>query len=139
MRTILIVSITAINIFAIVLNFKMLKGQKNTNITTYLAVQEVVLLIIGKIIFNIATIGIDAAVSSTSQNMILFLFQGMNMIIISAPLAKIFASSKDEKNEKRKESFFNKLIIWVIITIILIIGECIYIKNIENGILSMKK
>ena len=131
MRTILIVSIIAINIFAIVLNIKMLKGRENNNIVTYLVVQEIVLLIIEKIIFNIATIGIDAAVSSTSQNMILFLFQGMNMIIISAPFAKILANSKEEKSKKNKDSFH--------VTIIIIIIECIYIKNIENGILNMKK
>ncbi len=139
MRTILIVSIIAINIFAIVLNIKMLKGRENNNIVTYLVVQEIVLLIIEKIIFNIATIGIDAAVSSTSQNMILFLFQGMNMIIISAPFAKILANSKEEKSKKNKDSFQKRIGIWLVVTIIIIIIECIYIKNIENGILNMKK
>ena len=139
MRTILIVSIIAINIFAIVLNIKMLKGRENNNIVTYLVVQEIVLLIIEKIIFNIATIGIDATVSSTSQNMILFLFQGMNMIIISAPFAKILANSKEEKSKKNKDSFQKRIGIWLVVTIIIIIIECIYIKNIENGILNMKK
>jgi len=132
MRTFLTIAIFAINIFAIALNYKILKEKDKNKILMFIIVEEIILLIIGKIIFNIATKNIDNDVSSTSQNMILFIFQGMNMIIISSPLAKIL---DDNKNK----SFSKRITIWIIVTIIIIVLECIYIKNIENGILNMKR
>lgn len=132
MRTFLTIAIFAINIFAIALNYKILKEKYKNKILMFIIVEEIILLIIGKIIFNIATKNIDNDVSSTSQNMILFIFQGMNMIIISSPLAKIL---DDNKNK----SFSKRITIWIIVTIIIIVLECIYIKNIENGILNMKR
>ena len=132
MRTFLTIAIFAINIFAIALNYKILKEKDKNKILMFIIVEEIILLIIGKIIFNIATKNIDKDVSSTSQNTILFIFQGMNMIIISSPLAKIL---DDNKNK----SFSKRITIWIIVTIIIIVLECIYIKNIENGILNMKR
>lgn len=132
MRTFLTIAIFAINIFAIAFNYKILKEKDKNKILMFIIVEEIILLVIGKIIFNIATKNIDNDVSSTSQNMILFIFQGMNMIIISSPLAKIL---DDNKNK----SFSKRITIWIIVTIIIIVLECIYIKNIENGILNMKR
>lgn len=136
MRTFLIIVILLINIFAILLNCKMLKGIGTNKLLMYLFVQEIVLLIIGKIIFNISTANIDSEVSSTSQNMILFLFQGMNMILISSPLAKILGDYDAQKNKNK--TITRKLLMWLVFTIIVIIIECTYIKNIESGIANMK-
>ena len=138
MGTFITIAIIAINLFAIILNFKMLKGMEINKILMYIIITEILLLITEKIIFSIATVHVDTAVSSTSQNMVLFTFQGMNMIIISSPLAKILGDYR-EKRKKTNNDLSSKIVLWLIFVIVVIIFECIYIRNIENGISNMKR
>ena len=138
MGTFITIAIFAINLFAIILNFKMLKGMEINKILMYIIITEIVLLITEKIIFNIATVHVDTAVSSMSQNMVLFTFQGMNMIIISSPLAKILGDYR-ANSKKTNNDLSSKIVLWLIFVIVVIVFECIYIRNIENGISNMKR
>lgn len=137
MQIFLICFIVAINIFSIILGYKMLKDLDLNKKILLLIIGELILFFIVNIIYNIGSRGIEQDVIDASKNFLVFTFLPINMILIFAPIARLL--NKKIFSEIEEKDFKIKLIICIIFAIIILILECNYLKDIEIGILNMKR
>ena len=131
MEKMLIIFIVALNIFAILMNVKMLNKYEMPKRLGIIVVAEIVMFCIVNILYGISSKSVSQEVASYSKTMILFTFLPLNMMIIFAPIARKI-SNLEEKQDKSK--IILKCIIYAIIIIVL---ECIYMNNIQVGIEKM--
>lgn len=137
MQIVITIAIIAINVFSLILNWKMLNGFESSKKIKNLIIGEVIMLIITTIIYQIGSIGMTSNIINASRMFIVSTFLAINSIIILSPILKLI--SKVIFKEIDKETFKKKLTIYIIITIIIIIFECFYINSIQNSILKMSK
>lgn len=131
MHTIIIIAIIILNIFSIIMLLKMLKGTElKIKIITCIAL-ILFMFIISNIIYGIGNMGIIGEIANKSKNMILLVLMPINMMIIASPIA--LQINKAQSKEIEKEEFLKKIITLVLIDIVILIVECIYIKNIQLG------
>lgn len=130
----LVIVIIAINIFAILLNLKMLKGLDNAEKAKYIIIGEILLFIITLIIYQIGSIGKGETVTNGSRFFLVGTFLAANSIIAS-PLFKL--ANRASSNEIQEAEFKKKMITYLICGIIIIVSECFYISTIQNGIVEM--
>ena len=137
MRTKLIFVIIIINIFSIVLNWKMLHGFDNSKKIKYIIISELIMIAITFIVYQIGSIGMKENVINASRLFIVSTFSAVNSIVIlSSILRTINMASCDEI---KKDEFGKKITFYIIVAIIILVFECFYVKNIQNGILKMEK
>ena len=102
----------------------------------YIIIGIIVEYIITLIIFNISKKGIqypNIEMIKQVRNVLVNLFTPLNGLIIMPYIAKLLGNIM--YNEIEQEEFKTKFIVCVVIFIILLIIECMYLKNIQNGIL----
>lgn len=136
MQIILICFIIAINIFSVILGYKMLKGFDLNKKILLLVIGELLIFAIVNIIYNIGSNGVDQQVTDASKNYLLFIFLPVDMILIFAPIARLI--NKKSCGEIEEKDFKIKFLLCLIFSIIILVLECNYIKDIEVGILNMK-
>ena len=88
------------------------------------------------VIYNISSKGIESAVVQASRQMIIFAFLPINLICIATPI--LMQIRKLKEKDLTNEKFKKKIIIYFIIAIVILVIECIYIKDIQTGIQSFK-
>ncbi len=133
----IIISIIILNIISIAILLKMLKGTDATFKVIVTVGMILVNLILANIICSIGQVGISEEVSSAVKPMMLFTILPVNLILISCPLS--VQINKWKSVEINKEQFVKRIVICLIIDVILVIIECMYVKNIQTGIVNMRK
>ena len=119
-------------------NLKMLENNKTKII--YLGLGILILSIITFIVFNISKIGIEYPKSEMVlhvRNMALLIFIPINGFIIMPYIALLIA--KLEIGEIDTDKFRKKAILILLIFAIIMLLECSYLKNFQNGILNIYK
>ena len=135
MINIIVIFLIILNLFAISMLIKMLKGTETQFKVISIIILVAVNLIIANIIYAIAQIGIAEEVAQKSKPMILFTMLPINLIVIASPIA--IQIRKARLGEIEKDKFIKNIIVCIIIDVILLCLECAYIKNIQLGIEEM--
>ena len=82
MKNFIIIIIIAINIFSLVLNWKMLKGFDTPKKIKYLIIGELLTMFVTFLIYQIGSAGMDKRIVSASRGFVVSTFTGANSIII---------------------------------------------------------
>lgn len=104
----------------------------------YIIISIIITYIITLIIYNMSKIGIEYKnpnIEQDIQNLLTSLFTTINGFVIVQYIAKLIGKIHDTQIEKEDAS--KKAIIIAIIFIIVLIIECVYLKDIQNGILKV--
>ena len=137
MKSIIIAFLVILNVFAIIFNWKMMKGYENSKKIILIVIGEALMFAIVNIIYGISASNIPQEIHEYSKSWINLTFLAINMIVIYSSIVKqINRKTFEEIDEK---TFKRKIMIWAIVSLIIIIVECIYMKNIQLGILDMLK
>lgn len=132
MDTVITISIIALNIFSLLMLYKMLIGMdlKNKIITAIVLIISV--LIISNIVYGIASSRIAQEAVKALKPYMLFTLFPINSMIMASPIA--IQINKVESQEIKREELFRKIAILLVIDIIVIIVECNYLRNIISRI-----
>ena len=109
-------------------------------------IKKIILIIIGIFLMYIITLLVfqltkgqviyeNLNMQKMVQNVLVIIFTGVNGIIVMPQIGKIL--DKIKENEIEKEELIKRIIILVIISIICLIFETGYIKDIQEGILNI--
>ena len=138
MKTAIILLIIVANFIAIMLDYKMFAGVEKEKQYTYAGIGYVANLIITIIVYLISSIGIVPEVVNASRWLVTFLALPFNVILLYAPLVRLFVilTGKDlKKSEKQK--YTKRFEIYALIALVILVLEIIYIKGVLVGIASM--
>ncbi len=125
-----------LNVVAIVLLYHCLPDLEKKEKIIFIVVGIAVMYILTSIIYWISSKGVEVQeVSERAKNMITFIFVPLNGIIILPILAKSY--NRYIIGDLESDKLRNRIIIMVIALVILMIIECSYFKNIQNGIIQM--
>ena len=136
MLNVIVISIIILNIISISILLKMLKGTDATFKIAITIGMILVNLILANIICSIGQAGISEEISSATKPMMMFIILPINLILISCPLS--VQINKWKSVEINKEQLIKRIIIFLLIDIVIVILECIYVKNIQTSIVEMK-
>lgn len=138
MKTAIILLIIVANFIAIMLDYKMFAGVEKEKQYTYAGIGYIANLIITIIVYLISSIGIVPEVVNASRWLVIFLALPFNVILLYAPLVRLFVilTGKDlKKSEKQK--YTKRFEIYALIALVILVLEIIYIKGVLVGIASM--
>ena len=125
METAIIVFTVIINLFAVVLNFKMLTEVDFTKKLMIVGICEIAIFGLVSIVYAICSSNIN---NNVSKYFIIFTFLGINMILIGAPISKLCA--KKDTGDITDEDYKKKVFRLGMCTIILLVLEGVYIGSI---------
>lgn len=137
MEYILIIMILIFNLFSVFLSVRMLKGYETTKIITIVGIGEVAIFIICNIIYAITSGGVPPEVHQASKWYIIFTILPVNILAIFCPIANEI--NKKSFNEVTEEKYRTRLIMYIVISIVVIIVQIMYVKNIQLGIANFKR
>ena len=135
MNIVLIVFIVLLNLFSIVLVYKMLSSMELSDKMKIIIISEIIMYVMVQIIYNLSSGNIPENIAKKSRTMLVFTFLPINMMVLFAPIAKNLAKIKSK--ELKKEKFKEKIIRIILIDIIIIICETMYLNSIQSGIIKM--
>ena len=136
MEIITIGFIVILNLVAITILYRSLGNIEIKNKIAITIIGILLMYIILYVIYNISSKGIESAVVQASRQMIIFAFLPINLICIATTI--LMEIRKIKEKELTNEKFKKKIIIYFIIAIVILVIECIYIKDIQTGIQSFK-
>lgn len=138
MKTAIILLIIVANFIAIMLDYKMFAGVEKEKQYTYAGIGYIANLIITIIVYLISSIGIVPEVVNASRWLVTFLALPFNVILLYAPLVRLFVilTGKDLKKVE-KQKYTKRFEIYALIALIILVLETIYIKGVLVGIASM--
>lgn len=108
--------------------------EKNKRVM-YTMISVGIMYIVTLITYFFSSIGIEKEVAQKSKDMIIFSFVPVNTIIIIPFIVSSFYKKK--KGIITLEQLNTRTIIMIVITIVLLIGEFFYFRNIEKGIMNI--
>ncbi len=138
MKTAIILLIIVANFIAIMLDYKMFAGVEKEKQYTYAGIGYIANLIITIIVYLISSIGIVPEVVNASRWLVTFLALPFNVILLYAPLVRLFVilTGKDLKKAE-KQKYTKRFEIYALIALVILVLEIIYIKGVLVGIASM--
>ena len=138
MKTAIILLIIVANFIAIMLDYKMFAGVEKEKQYTYAGIGYIANLIITIIVYLISSIGIAPEVVNASRWLVTFLALPFNVILLYAPLVRLFVilTGKDLKKAE-KQKYTKRFEIYALIALVILVLEIIYIKGVLVGIASM--
>lgn len=128
--------IVILNIVAIFIFYKSLGKMEIKNKLAITLLGWILMYIILYILYGISSNGVEEIVAKASKQLLIFAFLPINIVCTGVPMMIQFRKLKGK--EIKNEQFKNKMIILGIIAIIILIIECIYIKDIQKGIEQFK-
>lgn len=138
MLAILFLFILLFNVISIVLMYYCLGDLSKKEKFIFIGVGTGIMYILTSIIYLISTNGIEITqVSETGKNLITFLFVPVNAIIVLPILAKSY--SKTKFGNLGNDVFIKRGIVLGILLLIVLIVECNYFKNVQEGVVSLIK
>ena len=105
---------------------------------SYVAVGTLFITIITLVLFQISKIGVEypkQEIVGEVRKIVLLIFVPVNGLIVLTQSAGIFTQVKNDIISKSQLN--NRIKIWSVIYVIMILFECFYFKSIQNGIISM--
>lgn len=131
------ISILVLNLIAIFMTYKMLgKEIAQKEKMTFIVVGVAIIYITVSSIYWLSTRNIDLGTSSElGKNFIIFTFVPINSMVVLPFLANSYKYFK--QGRLKKQNFRNRIILFSVILIIVLIIEFFYFKDIQNGILNM--
>ncbi|MBR3134061.1 MAG: hypothetical protein IKG56_01195 [Clostridia bacterium] len=132
MKTIIIVTIIILNAFSVFFSIRMLKGYDTHKIIIAVLTSELLVLGICHIIYAFTSGGIPNEVHQVAKKYIIYTMLPINMLIMFCPIAN--EVNKKSFGEVTDKKFNNRIMIYIIMIIVLLILEIKYVKNIQLGI-----
>ncbi len=138
MLAIIFLFILFFNIISIALMYYCLGDLTKKEKFIFIAVGTGIMYILTSIVYWISTNGIEITeVSETGKNLITFLFVPVNAILVLPILAKSY--SKTKFGSLKSDVFIKRGIVLGILLFIVLIVECNYFKNIQEGVVNLIK
>ncbi len=137
MRNILIIIIIAINVFSIVLTWKMLKGFDLKRKIILTIVNELINFVILLLIYAISQKGISKEIHQQSKWMIIYTILPINVMLVSSTVLNLM--NKLTFKEITEEKFNTRFAISIIAIIVIYVMEIFYIHNIQISIYNFKQ
>lgn len=125
-----------LNVVTIALVYYCLSDSLKKEKVIFIAVGIAIIYILTSLVYWISTKDIKIKeVSETCKNLITFLFVPINAIITLPIVAKSY--NKYKSGSLKQDKFRNRLIVIGGVLLIILIIECSYFKNIQNGIIKL--
>lgn len=137
MKSILIIFIIAINIFSIVLTWKMLKGFDLKKKIIITIINEIINFVILLIIYAMSQKGISKEIHEQSKWMTIYTILPINIMIVSSTLLNLM--NKIALKEISEKKFNTRFIISIIAIIVIFIMEIFYMHNIQISVSNLKQ
>ena len=132
MNIFIIIGILIANIVAVLLTYHFIKTLEKKQKIIFIAVAVAIIYIVVSIIYLLSSIGIEQAVSQAAKSFVTYMFVPVNMIILMPIIANTYCNLKLKKLNRDKLQ--KRLIIIGVISLLLIIFEFFYFKNIQVNI-----
>lgn len=132
MNIFIILGILIANVVAILLTYFFIKPVEKKEKVIFIAIAVAINYIVVSIIYALSSIGIEKVVSDAAKSFVTYMFVPVNMIVLMPIIANTYCNMK---LKKLKVNQIKKRFIMIgIISILLIIFELIYFKNIQINI-----
>lgn len=136
MQIITIGLIIIFNIVAIGSLYQAIGKNETKNKIAIVALSSILMYVVIYIIYGISSKGGEENIIEAARQLIVFTLLPINTLTIMSPIATQLRKLKQKEIEESK--FRRKMLIYIIIAIVILIIECIYIKDIQTGIASLK-
>lgn len=135
---VIVLFILILNIVSILLIYRCLTGVEKKERFIFLAAGIAIMYMLTSFVYWISTRNVEITqVSQTGKDLITFLFVPINGILILPLLAKSYA--KYRVRNLSKKILINRGIVLGVFLLILLVIECIYFKNIQDGVVNLIK
>lgn len=135
---VIVLFVLILNIVSILLIYRCLTGVERKERFIFLAAGIAIMYMLTSFIYWISTRNVEITqVSQTGKDLIIFLFVPINGILILPLLAKSYAKYRGSNLSKR--ILINRGMVLGVFLIILLIIECVYFKNIQDGVVNLIK
>ena len=132
----ILVFIIVLNVVAVALTYNCLSNLEKKEKVIFIAVGVAIIYMLTSFVYWISTKDVAIKeVSETGRNVITFLFVPINAIIILPLVAISFNSYNIGRLQPNK--LRNRAIIITILLVIMLVIECSYFKNIQNGVVDL--
>lgn len=131
MEIIINVFIAILNFAAILVIYKSLSHIEMKNRILLIIIGEMLMYIILFIIYGISSTHIDETIVNSSRQIMIFTFLPINVIGIELPL--LLTLKKFQQKDIKEEIFKKRMLFSLIISIIILIIEFCYIKDLQRG------
>ena len=131
MEIIINVFIAILNFAAILVIYKSLSHIEMKNRILLIIIGEMLMYIILFIIYGISSTDIDETIVNSSRQIMIFTFLPINVIGIELPL--LLTLKKFQQKDIKEEIFKKRMLFSLIISIIILIIEFCYIKDLQIG------
>ena len=132
MEIIINVFIAILNFAAILVIYKSLSHIEMKNRILLIIIGEMLMYIILFIIYGISSTDIDETIVNSSRQIMIFTFLPINVIGIELPL--LLTLKKFQQKDIKEEIFKKRMLFSLIISIIILIIEFCYIKDLQRGV-----
>lgn len=137
MNIYIMIAILLINIISIAIVYQFIKKMPKKEKVIFIAISIAIMYILISIIYWISGFGIDDKVHEVSKNFVLYLFVPVNVILFIPYFASQYMKLKTKNIKVQK--FANKLSILLLLLLVVLIIECLYFKNIQKNIITIKE
>lgn len=135
---VIVLFILILNIVSILLIYRCLTGVEKKERFIFLAAGIAIMYMLTSFVYWISTRNVEITqVSQTGKDLITFLFVPINGILILPLLAKSYA--KYRVRNLSKKILINRGIVLGVFLLILLVIECIYFENIQDGVVNLIK
>lgn len=131
MEIIINVFIAILNLAAILVIYKSLSHIEMKSRILLIIIGEMLMYIILFIIYGISSTDIDETIVNSSRQIMIFTFLPINVIGIELPL--LLTLKKFQQKDIKEEIFKKRMLFSLIISIIILIIEFCYIKDLQRG------
>ena len=131
MEIIINVFIAILNFAAILVIYKSFSHIEMKNRILLIIIGEMLMYIILFIIYGISSTDIDETIVNSSRQIMIFTFLPINVIGIELPL--LLTLKKFQQKDIKEEIFKKRMLFSLIISIIILIIEFCYIKDLQRG------
>ena len=131
MEIIINVFIAILNFAAILVIYKSLSNIEMKNRILLIIIGEMLMYIILFIIYGISSTDIDETIVNSSRQIMIFTFLPINVIGIELPL--LLTLKKFQQKDIKEEILKKRMLFSLIISIIILIIEFCYIKDLQRG------
>lgn len=131
MEIIINVFIAILNFAAILVIYKSLSHIEMKNRILLIIIGEMLMYIILFIIYGISSTDIDETIVNSSRQIMIFTFLPINVVGIELPL--LLTLKKFQQKDIKEEIFKKRMLFSLIISIIILIIEFCYIKDLQRG------
>jgi len=134
--TLILFFILILNVIAIVLTYYCLSNLEKKERTIFIAVGVAVIYILTSFVYWLSTKDIVIKeVSELGRNLLTFLFVPINALLTLPILAKSY--NKYKIGSLASEHLRNRGIVLIILLCIILLIECSYFKEIQNGVITL--